>query len=74
MPTQKSKKILIIYDVAYPFVIGGGQIRLYEIAKHLIQNGCEVTWLCFKTWEGKSSFVGDEGIFYVGLEGLGVIQ
>ena len=45
-------KIAIIYDMIYPFNIGGLEIRNYEIAKRLIKKGHEVHLYGVKLWEG----------------------
>ena len=31
-------RIAFVYDAAYPFVKGGGEKRIYEIAKRLAKN------------------------------------
>ena len=66
------RKILLVYDVSYPSVDGGGQRRMYEVAKRLIAQGYQVDWLCFKTWDfdhpndnSKINFIGLPG--YKGL-------
>ena len=38
-------KISIVYDGIYPFIKGGADKRLYEIARGLVQRGHEVKWL-----------------------------
>ncbi|HKW89161.1 MAG TPA: glycosyltransferase family 4 protein [Candidatus Acidoferrales bacterium] len=45
-------KIAYIYDSAYPFTKGGGERRIYEVAKRLSQRGHEVSLLSMKCWEG----------------------
>lgn len=67
-PSCVRGKIHIVYDVSYPFVEGGGQKRIYEIAKRLVTRGWEVRWFTFKTWDGASDIVQD-GIRYIGLDG-----
>ena len=64
-------KILIVYDVSYPSIDGGGQRRLYEVAKRLIDNDiADVDWICFKTWdiEGRNKL--HPKINYIGLPGF----
>ncbi len=61
-------RIALVYDVAYPFVEGGGQKRMFEIAKRFVSWGWEVHWYSFKTWEGPATQLRD-GITYHGLEG-----
>jgi glycosyltransferase involved in cell wall biosynthesis len=45
-------RIAYVYDSAYPFTKGGGERRIYEIAKRLSQRGHEVSILCMKCWDG----------------------
>lgn len=59
-------KIAIVYDCPFPFVMGGGQKRLYEIAKHWHNKGHEITWYSFKYWDGPNK-ISKDGINYVGL-------
>ena len=54
---RKKLKILLVYDVSYPHVEGGGQRRLYEIARRLAEEGHEISWLCFKTWSGDARII-----------------
>ena len=61
-------RLALVYDVAYPFVEGGGQKRMYEIARHFVAWGWDVHWYCLKTWEG-SAIQMQAGITYHGLEG-----
>jgi glycosyltransferase involved in cell wall biosynthesis len=62
-------KILIVYDVSYPHTKGGGQKRLYEVAKRLISSNWEVDWVCFKTWNDPDSILNSDGIRFLGLPG-----
>ncbi len=45
-------RIAMLYDMAYPFVKGGGQKRLFEISRRLVQKGHEVSWWALKSWTG----------------------
>ncbi|MGC8521205.1 MAG: glycosyltransferase family 4 protein [Steroidobacteraceae bacterium] len=65
---MKTRDVAIIYDVAYPFVSGGGQRRIYEVATRLAQAGWDVTWYTLKTWDGADIRTLD-GITYIGLPG-----
>jgi glycosyltransferase involved in cell wall biosynthesis len=47
------KKLAILYDCPYPFVQGGGQKRLYEVGRALINQGWKVDWYPLKFWEGE---------------------
>ena len=66
--TIPARDIAIVYDVAYPFVAGGGQKRMYEVASRLRLRGWKVTWYSLKTWEGDDVVTAD-GIAYRGLPG-----
>lgn len=49
-------KIVFIYDAVYPFVTGGAEKRIYELAKRLILKGHDVHWYGIGWWwpeEGK---------------------
>ncbi|MGB9936887.1 MAG: glycosyltransferase family 4 protein [Methanobacterium sp.] len=49
-------KIAFIYDAVYPFVTGGAEKRIYELARRLILKGHEVHWYGIGWWwpeEGK---------------------
>lgn len=61
-----TRRILIVFDVSFPFVKGGAQRRFYEVAKALVRDGWEVDWLTFKAWEGPSVRRVD-GIRYLGM-------
>lgn len=65
-----NKKILLVYDVSYPHVEGGGQRRMFEVARRLVDDGHQVTWICFRTWSEDSNEFKFEGIRYIGLEGF----
>lgn len=66
----KGKRILLIYDVAYPYTQGGGQKRMWEVAIRLRSIGVQVDWISFKTWPGYSENVQLDGINYIGLPGF----
>lgn len=67
--TRSGYRLAVVYDVAYPFVNGGGQKRLFEVATRLVAHGWEVTWFCFQTWEG-GAIRREHGIEYYGLPGF----
>lgn len=46
------KKLAILYDCPYPYVLGGGQKRLFEVATRLAVQGWQVDWFSLKFWEG----------------------
>lgn len=59
-------KIAYVYDAIYPFVKGGGERRIYEVARRLSHRGHEVFILGTKYWDGPTSFR-DNGIRYRSL-------
>lgn len=62
--------ILMVYDVSYPHVEGGGQRRMFEVARRLSAAGHKIDWLCFKTWNEDSAEIDISGIRYIGLPGF----
>ncbi len=59
-------KIAFVYDAVYPFVKGGGEKRIYEVARRLSHKGHEVHILGMKHWAGPNSFQ-DNGLHYHAL-------
>ncbi len=59
-------KIAFVYDAIYPFVKGGGEKRIYEVARRLSYRGHEVHILGMKHWAGPNSFQ-DNGLHYHAL-------
>lgn len=43
-------KIAFIYDAVYPFITGGAEKRVYELAKRLAQRGHDVHWYGIGWW------------------------
>lgn len=43
-------KIAFIYDAVYPFITGGAEKRVYELARRLVQRGHEVHWYGVGWW------------------------
>jgi glycosyltransferase involved in cell wall biosynthesis len=60
--------IAIFYEAAYPFLAGGGERRLYEIARRLAMQGWTVHWFALHHWTGAAVQERD-GIVYHGLRG-----
>jgi len=52
-------KIAIVFDMIYPFNIGGSELRNYEIAKRLTKKGHEVHLFGVKLWKGKNTIKKD---------------
>jgi glycosyltransferase involved in cell wall biosynthesis len=65
-----SKRIAILYDCPFPYVQGGGQRRLFEIAQYLLQQGWEVEWFALQFWKGPKT-IQHKGITYTAV-GKGV--
>jgi glycosyltransferase involved in cell wall biosynthesis len=71
MPTSGNhhgRSMAVLYDLAFPFVDGGGQRRLYEVGRHMAALGWNVHWYPLKTWEGADQQIRN-GIVYRGLHG-----
>src|SRR5258708_29960872 len=45
-------KIAIVYDAVYPYSLGGGERRYYELATRLAQSGHDVHWFGMHWWDG----------------------
>lgn len=52
MSGGKPRSLAILYDAAYPFVDGGGQRRIFEIAKAFVAAGWRVDWYATQAWDG----------------------
>ena len=50
-------KIAIIYDVFYPFVKGGVEKRVWELASRLTHRGHEVHLFGMKFWDGEDILI-----------------
>lgn len=67
---MSNKKILMIFDVAFPFVKGGGQRRLYEVGRNLSKLNYDISWLTFISWEGNNKTIIQNNIEYIGTRKL----
>lgn len=54
-------KIAYVYDVVHPYVIGGVQKRIWEVATRLSKRGHDVTIFGMKYWDGNVT-VNKEGV------------
>jgi glycosyltransferase involved in cell wall biosynthesis len=52
-------KIALVYDVIYPYVVGGVQLRNWELAKRLSRRGHDVTLFGMQHWPGERTIVKD---------------
>ncbi len=46
-------RIAIVYDAAYPWRLGGGEKRNWEVARRLASRGHDVTLLSLRMWDGE---------------------
>jgi glycosyltransferase involved in cell wall biosynthesis len=62
-------KIAFIYDVAYPWVTGGAEMRVYEMARRLALQGQEVHWYTMGWWwdENDQEDLVKDGIIFHGV-------
>lgn len=59
-------KIAFIYDCIYPWVKGGGEKRIYEISKRLVNKGHDVHIFGIKWWNG-SDIIEKDGVIIHGV-------
>jgi len=59
-------KIALIYDMIYPYTIGGAEVRNYSLAKKLAEQGHEVHLYGVKLWKGPD-IIKKDGIFIHGV-------
>ncbi|MGF7119004.1 glycosyltransferase family 4 protein [Methanobacterium oryzae] len=62
-------KIAFVYDAIYPWIKGGAEKRVYELAKRLVQRGHEVHWYGIGWWwtEDKQEDIIYDGIYLHGV-------
>ncbi|MCM8797486.1 MAG: glycosyltransferase family 4 protein [Candidatus Omnitrophica bacterium] len=61
-------KIAYVYDLVYPYSIGGAEKRFWELAKRLASNGHQVHIYGMKLWQGNHYFIKDG----VHVHGVGI--
>ena len=59
-------RIALIYDMIYPYSIGGAEVRNYSLAKKLAEQGNEVHLYGTKLWKGQD-IIKKDGIFIHGV-------
>ena len=59
-------KIAYVYDRIYPWLIGGAEKRVWEIASRLVERGHEVHLYGMKFWDG-SNVIEKEGVYIHGV-------
>lgn len=57
-------KIAFVYDAVYPWVKGGGEKRIFELARRLVLRGHEVHWYSWGWW------LAEEGEHEIVMEGI----
>lgn len=60
-------KIAIVYDMLYPYSIGGVEWRNFSLAKHLVLKGHEVHLFGMKMWEGEKTKKVSDGFYMHGI-------
>jgi L-malate glycosyltransferase len=64
MPERKTLKIAFVYDVIYPYVKGGVEKRVWELAVRLAARGHEVHLFGMKYWDGDDILIRDGVILH----------
>lgn len=59
-------RIAFVYDAVYPYVLGGGEKRVWEIARRLVARGHEVHLFGMQFWEGERTIT-REGVILHGV-------
>lgn len=59
-------KIAYVYDAVYPFIKGGAERRIYEVARRLSNRGHEIFILGMKCWDGPT-LLRANGLNYRGI-------
>jgi len=59
-------KIAYVYDAVYPWIKGGAEKRIHEIAKRLVERGHEVHLFGIKWWDGERDIAVD-GVYLHGI-------
>lgn len=59
-------RIAFVYDMVYPFKIGGVEKRIWELSRRLARNGNEVHILGLKLWDGPPDII-REGVHIHGV-------
>ena len=59
-------RIALIYDMIYPYSVGGAEVRNYSLAKRLAEQGNEVHLYGVKLWKGPD-IIKKDGIFIHGV-------
>ncbi len=57
-------RIAFVYDAVYPYVLGGGEKRVWEIARRMVARGHEVHVFGMQFWEGEQTITKESVIFH----------
>ncbi len=57
-------RIAFVYDAVYPYVLGGGEKRVWEIARRMVARGHEVHLFGMQFWEGEQTITKESVIFH----------
>ncbi|MBN2367494.1 glycosyltransferase family 4 protein [Candidatus Woesearchaeota archaeon] len=60
-------KIAIVYDLIFPFSIGGAESRNFSLAQHLVLKGHEVHLFGAKMWKGKDTIKAAKNLYVHGV-------
>lgn len=59
-------RIAFVYDAVYPYVLGGGEKRVWEIARRLVVRGHDVHLFGMRFWDGEKTLT-TEGVVLHGI-------
>ena len=59
-------RIAFVYDAVYPYLLGGGEKRVWEMARRLVARGHEVHLFGMQFWEGEQTIT-REGVVLHGV-------
>jgi glycosyltransferase involved in cell wall biosynthesis len=59
-------RIAFVYDAVYPYLLGGGEKRVWEMARRLVARGHEVHLFGMQFWEGEQTIT-REGVILHGV-------
>ncbi len=59
-------RIAYVYDAVYPYIKGGAERRIYEVARRLTAEGHEVHWFGLRWWEGEE-VIRQDGVYLHGV-------
>jgi glycosyltransferase involved in cell wall biosynthesis len=59
-------RIAFVYDAVYPYLLGGGEKRVWEMARRLVARGHEVHLFGMQFWEGEQAII-REGVVLHGV-------